>query len=379
MVLTDIGAINQKFVDFRSHLTSRLVERDEEVDLALIAMLCNEHLCLVSVPGTAKSMLSDAIVNWLHGNSFSYLMTKFTAVEEVFGPINVMKMVHEGVYDRIVDHKLPTADVAFLDEIWKGSSSILNTTLKILNERKYEGMDCPLKLCISASNEWPVGDAGRELGALFDRFLLRKTMRNTVTEAGIRKIIWGNTSLDDFEGYLHVDELTQAHKAAMSLPWEESAIDAYMTILSSLAAEGIEPGPRRYKKAGFAVNAAAWLEGSPTVTTEHMSVLADCLWTDPMEQPAKCEKVVRKIAAPLSMRVNGFLHEISETIGKLPKSDNRKQQAQAILTGLSQVRDTRDRIEKLGAHHPRVASALQRADESINLLQRQAMVDIGAI
>lgn len=374
--------LHKKFHEFRDFMNERLVERDEEIDLSLIALLCNEHVCLVSVPGTAKSMLSEAIVNWLDGNSFSYLLTKFTSVEEIFGPINVMKMVHEGQYTRIIDHKLPTADVAFLDEIWKGSSSILNTTLKILNERKYQNdgieIACPLKLCISASNEWPVGDAGRELGALFDRFLLRRQMRNTVTEAGIRKIIWGNTSLD-YPDTISTVEVETAHKQAMALPWEDSAQDAFMSILSALGAEGVVPGPRRYKKAGLAVNAAAWLDGSDTVTTEHMAVLADTLWVDPMEQPAVCEKIVRKIAAPLSMQVSGILAEISEVLNKLPRYEDATKASSAIVTAITKVRKSQAKLKSLGESHPKVANALRRTDESINLLQQRAMEDIGAI
>ena len=67
---------------------------------------------------------------------------------------------------------------AFADEIFKAGSSILNTMLRILNERTFENGDgqfrkVPLAMCVAASNEWPGDDGGKELGALFDRFLLR--------------------------------------------------------------------------------------------------------------------------------------------------------------------------------------------------------------
>ena len=55
--------------------------------------------------------------------------------------------------------KLPEAELAFLDELFKGSSAILNTLLKMLIERVFENdgvtVPVPLKLCLAASNEWP--------------------------------------------------------------------------------------------------------------------------------------------------------------------------------------------------------------------------------
>ena len=64
---------------------------------------------------------------------------------------------------------------AFLDEIFKANSAILNSLLTILNERKFDNgagsrVSCPLKCVIGASNELPDSE---ELDALLDRFLLR--------------------------------------------------------------------------------------------------------------------------------------------------------------------------------------------------------------
>lgn len=64
---------------------------------------------------------------------------------------------------------------AFLDEIFKANSAILNSLLTILNERKFDNgagsrVSCPLKCVIGASNELP---DSQELDALLDRFLLR--------------------------------------------------------------------------------------------------------------------------------------------------------------------------------------------------------------
>jgi MoxR-like ATPase len=69
---------------------------------------------------------------------------------------------------------LPTAGIAFLDEVFKANSAILNALLTLLNEREFDNgsgrTPTPLLSVVAASNEVPVDEA---LQAFFDRFLLR--------------------------------------------------------------------------------------------------------------------------------------------------------------------------------------------------------------
>ncbi len=67
---------------------------------------------------------------------------------------------------------LPEADVAFLDEVFFGSTAILNTLLWLLNERQFRrgatSVRVPLRVCVGASNALPEEPA---LVACTDRFL----------------------------------------------------------------------------------------------------------------------------------------------------------------------------------------------------------------
>lgn len=78
------------------------------------------------------------------------------------------------------DSYLPDADVAFIDEIFKANSSILNTLLTLLNERSFDNgagrTTVPLVCLVGASNEMPESE---ELDALYDRFLLRRHVCRT--------------------------------------------------------------------------------------------------------------------------------------------------------------------------------------------------------
>src|SRR5262245_4673637 len=309
--------VQEKFVLARKELSDTLIERDEEIDLVLTALVCQEHVLLVSPPGCAKSLLLDAVMNWLHGRRFTILLTKFSVPEEIAGPISVAAL-KEDRYRRVTTGKLPEADAAFIDEIWKGSSAILNTLLKILNERLFENdgevIRVPLKLCVAASNEWPAPESGKELTALLDRFVFRKAVRPIVSAAGRQRLLWHRDHTPKLSTSITPAEIDQAHKDALALPWTSEGKDALETILRELAREGIQPGDRRQFKAVAAAQAFAYLSGADQVLPEHLEVLAHALWDSPEEQPAKVAQVVAKIANPTGMRVNQLLLEVEQIL-----------------------------------------------------------------
>jgi MoxR-like ATPase len=118
------------------------------------------------------------------GPFFQRLFTRFTTPEEIFGPLS-LRALENDEYVRCIEGFLPTATVAFLDEIFKANSAILNSLLTILNERKFDNgagsrVSCPLKCVIGASNELPDSE---ELDALLDRFLLRSYVTSGKTLA----------------------------------------------------------------------------------------------------------------------------------------------------------------------------------------------------
>ena len=315
---SDPQPIREKFATARRALSAALIEREEEIDLVLTALLAGEHVLLVGPPGCGKSFLLDSLLSWTGGTKFSLLFTKFTVPEECFGPVS-LRALKEDRYVRVTAGKLPEADYCFLDEVMKASSAILNTLLKILNERVYDAGDgvvkkVPLKLCVAASNEWPSPDTGKELAALVDRFLLRKAVAPIRSRAGRERLLWAADHTPKLSSTINPVEVEEARTAAAVLPWSIEAKEALDAILSELAKEGVRPGDRRQFKTVGVVRAFAFLAGADEVRPEHLEVAQHTLWDSPEEQPAKVAQVIAKIANPTGMRVTQLLLEVESVL-----------------------------------------------------------------
>ena len=313
----DPHPVREKFATARRELSSALIERDEEVDLVLTALLANEHVLLVGPPGCGKSLLLDAVMGWMNARRFSILLTKFTCVEEVMGPVS-LSALKDDRYRRVTAGRLPEAEVCFIDEIWKASSAILNTLLKVLNERVFENdgeaVRVPLRLAVAASNEWPSPDGGKELAALLDRFLFRKTVRPIGSQAGRQRLLWHRDHTPKLSVTITPAEVDRAHAEVAGVPWAKDAKDALETVLRELTREGVVPGDRRQFKTVTPVQAFAYLNGADEVRPEHLEVAQHCLWDDPQEQPQKVAQVIAKIANPTGMRVTQLLLEVESVL-----------------------------------------------------------------
>jgi MoxR-like ATPase len=170
---------------FRTSLGRFFVAKQDLIDLMLVAAVAQEPLLLVGPPGTAKSDLvlkfKDAL-GISDEDYFEYMLTRFSEPSEIIGPIDINQL-RDGRYIRREQGKLPTARLAFLDEIFKSNSAILNILLTIINERKFyqDGAPQPvrLKVLFAATNELP--EQG-ELAALKDRFVLKAESRSVQEE-----------------------------------------------------------------------------------------------------------------------------------------------------------------------------------------------------
>ncbi|RZK44881.1 MAG: AAA family ATPase, partial [Hymenobacter sp.] len=171
--LPDEWPLIEKLNAVARHLKATFVGKDDVIDLLIICLVGRENLFLLGPPGTAKSALVRALAQRLQGQTFEYLLTRFTEPGELFGPFDIRRL-REGDLVTNTAGMLPEAHLIFLDELLNANSAILNSLLTVLNERVFRrGRDSrplPALLLVGASNQLPADEA---LQALFDRFLVR--------------------------------------------------------------------------------------------------------------------------------------------------------------------------------------------------------------
>ncbi|MSR51790.1 MAG: AAA family ATPase [Gemmataceae bacterium] len=222
--------LRRKINRFRTSLGRFFVQKQDIIDLMVVAAVAQEPLLLVGDPGTAKSDLvlkfKDAL-GVSDQDYFEYMLTRFTEPSEIIGAIDIAKL-RDGAYIRRKQGKLPTARIAFLDEIFKSNSAILNILLTIINEKKFyqDGAPeaVPLRILFAATNELP--EQG-ELAALKDRFVL-KVMSQSVSDAHFQELI--DSGLQN-----------EAHRNLNQKPWIEGhctlddflKANRYLTLLFS--------------------------------------------------------------------------------------------------------------------------------------------------
>jgi MoxR-like ATPase len=271
----------------RDELRQQFLERDELIDGALVGLLAGQHLLVIGPPGTAKSMLADEVCRRVTGaRYFQWLLTRFTTPEELFGAISLSALEADD-YRRLTTHKLPEAHVAFLDEIFKASSSILNTILTLMHERRFhngrEVTTVPLLTLFGASNELPEDD---ELLALNDRFLLRFVVDYLGEDFRFLKLLQAQPPAA--RTTLSFDELAAARAEAAALPVPGSVLRAITDLRRDLGRRGVVASDRRWAQSIGVLRAHAWLEGRAAVADADVTFLEHVLWRDPAErQPVR--------------------------------------------------------------------------------------------
>jgi MoxR-like ATPase len=301
---------NKRLQAVRAELKAAFIERDQLVDGALIGLLSGQHVLMLGPPGTAKSMLAKEICRRLGGRYFEWLLTKFTTPEEIFGPVS-LSALERGRYERVVAGKLPEAEVAFLDEIFKANSAILNSLLTVLNERRfYQGSDSlqvPLHTLFAASNELPEED---ELGALYDRFLLRFTVGYIEQDFRFARLL----RLEDSTvapTILTREDLSSLRARVQQVPVPDGILADIIDVRRTLNKEGVVASDRRYRLAVTVLRAAAVLEGRDRAAHSDLRWFAHMLWSDPEDQP-KVAQAFSKIASGFEEDAQKLLFQAKE-------------------------------------------------------------------
>lgn len=296
--------IRKRLNRLRTSVSRFFVGKQDLVDLMMIAAVAQEPLLLVGPPGTAKS---DLILKFKDAlgvpdeDYFEYMLTRFTEPSEVVGPIDINQL-REGRYIRREQGKLPTARLAFLDEIFKSNSAILNILLTIINEKKFyqDGRPQPVRLRIlfAATNDVP--EHG-ELAALKDRFVLKAESRSVADEhfselvdAGLQAEVYRNLNQKPWvEGHATLEDVLKAGRYLnfqfgrqhqngtgkarndRQVFFPEDVFREYQRLVKTIVREHrVFVSDRKLVKLYKLMRIRAWLFSGGTVTRDELKLLA---------------------------------------------------------------------------------------------------------
>ena len=306
-----------------------IYEKETEISLSLLAALAGESIILLGPPGVAKSMVARQLKTaFKDARSFEYLMSRFSTPDEIFGPVSIQKLKTSDTYERAVDGYLPTADVAFLDEIWKAGPAIQNTLLTVINEKLFRNgnreMCLPLKLLVAASNELPAKGEGLE--ALWDRFVIRIESRPIKLEKNFRAMLLEVKSEErrvKNSNAITSEEYEQWSKAIDKVGVKEEVLDAISSIRKSLRAVNVDEAAerrniyvsdRRWKNIIRLLRTSAFIQDREDVSICDMLPIYHCLWQEPEERDAIRSIVIRSLFAPFAEKLADMKQALAEDI-----------------------------------------------------------------
>jgi len=335
----------EKFNKIEGELNSYFVEREEVLHGLALAILSENNMLLLGPPGVAKSMIIRAWKNHISdAEKFEWLLTKFSSPEEVLGPLS-LKALAEDRYSRITVHKLPEAHFAFLDEIFKCNSGLLNSLLPVLNERIFHNdgkvVDIPLLTVVGASNEIPDTDDG--LDALFDRFLLKFMVKPIQEEGNFKQMLM--TKAPPPEVMLSIAEIHEAKAMVDAVEINEGMADVLIKLRRSLAGKGLHATDRTYNTAMKILKAEAFLQGRDQLIEDDFDILSNVLWTDP-----KDERPVRSIIldqiSPEKGKIVSLYEKALEVANETLNEKDKKKKVEKGIDTAAKLKEIKKSISK---------------------------------
>lgn len=349
--------LHKKFQKMVSELDAAFVGRTLESRGLVLAMLAGEHAFLLGPPGTGKSLLIRAVTQMVGAKTFSWLMNQFTTPEDVLGPVSFSGL-QQDQYKRVFTDKLPEAEIAFLDEIWK-ATVIHNTLLTILNEREvHDGGGAhkiPLHSMFCASNELP--QSGQGLEAIYDRVLLRYMVRELTPGEMVHVLM--NPVPSRFAQQVDMAQVKDAQREVKQVLFPVTAAELLGQCRSELEKEGIAASTRRYMQTVRVLQASAWMDGDSEVCGDHFGVLADVFWRKP-EERAKVVEVVNKTAAPTRLLVQELLDAVAAEKVKVgeQRTAPKAQYMAAVSDVLDHIREAAKQVQGFGSQKTAVKVGL---------------------
>lgn len=358
----DITKAAGKLASIRSEIDASMVERSDETNLLILSQIARVNMLLVGVPGVAKSMIVRHFFSHVtDATYFEVLLAKDTPSDQVLGPVS-LKALENDKFERIVTGKLPSAHIAFLDEIFKANSTVLNALLSIINERIFHNnggsMKVPLWSCTGASNELPGTDRD-DLRAFRDRFGITKVVEPVKTDDGFKRILRGQVDrAAQGGGYtpattITADEIVALQEAVTKIDVPDDVLNDAASLMRKAEQEKLHISARRFGEGVRLMQGLAVLNDRTAVTSDDLTIFQHVLWTDP-EDARKAYQltldyagVVAKKAAQYRTQFDPIKAELAELKPQVPSDGTITQELAGSFAKVQMnLKNLAQRVEK---------------------------------
>ena len=367
--------LRDRMLAVMADVNAQVAEREELVEAIAIALLTRKNLFILGAPGQAKSYAINQFRARITGaRQFERLLSKQTDEEQLFGRVDLsslipgsvprdvleqddycqrqrsflrdlMKDIRQskdpdktakaaklvetvsdqlGAYEKALGQvnggepqvntsgKIPEADIAFLDEIFKCNDGVLNSLLTALNERKYtnEGRTYPIPTVsfFAASNEIPNFNDPQEkiLEALYDRLEL-KVVTDNIADRDKRLAVLRDKQAGcagQIAASITLDGLEQMQAEVAAIPVPDAANELADDILCQLRKDGIPVSDRKYLNYYPIAQAKAWLSGHAQVESQDLLALKNYLWQKPADRSVVESTLNRMCVNPMQDKAN---------------------------------------------------------------------------
>lgn len=296
---------------------AEVVERKEELDIIWWCLLANVHPLFIGVPGVAKSMTMRLAHRHIQGATyFERLVFKQSPAEEILGPVS-LKALEQDIFKRQTRGRLPEAHLAFIDEVFKAPANVLNSMLKIINERQFDNnggaMAVPLWSCAFASNELPGLDRD-DLRAFRDRIGVTKIVHDVRSDDSFKSILRGQVArrrgqtLSNTLTTITADEVEEAVGQVANIDLPDDILDMLVRLRRQCEDENLHMNPRRFGEGVKLMQARAYTSGRDACNQDDIKVFQHVIWRDP-EDEQTAYRIILDFASKFERDAAKFMSE----------------------------------------------------------------------